>query len=202
MTAPAKRRGRPPGRGTAAAADHPAFQRFWDAYPTRPHNPRAAASAIFGKLATGGVEPERMIAGAAAYAAYIREQGIDPQWVAHASTWLNRRGWDDALRHAAAAAPPAAPPAAAPAGDEPMPPVHAQTRANGLPAVARANLGIDLSPIQISTWIDQLDFQIDRDRDRAVITAKTRHAADFVRGRWETHLQRVLRVSHIDWAVG
>ncbi len=65
------------------------FDRFWSVYPRR--EAKAAARKAWNK-AILRVDSERILAGAAKY----RDQpGREPQFTAHAATWLNADRWDD-----------------------------------------------------------------------------------------------------------
>ncbi|MFZ4894651.1 helix-turn-helix domain-containing protein [Plantibacter sp. Mn2098] len=66
------------------------FERFWKVYPRKVKKAdakRAYRKAL--KVAT----PEEILAGLAAYTKTI--QGKEPEFIAHASTWLNGERWDD-----------------------------------------------------------------------------------------------------------
>ena len=73
------------------------FKRFWTAYPNRkPHtNPKKPAREKFLAVLKKGTDPETIIRGAENYAAYIRQEGKDPQYVAQATTFLNKEYWAD-----------------------------------------------------------------------------------------------------------
>jgi len=73
------------------------FQEFWRAYPSRePHaNPNKPAHAKFDVAVKGGTDPEVIIRGAENYAAYVRQEGTDPKYVAQAVTWLSQKRWTD-----------------------------------------------------------------------------------------------------------
>lgn len=74
--------------------DH--FERFWSAYPLRKE--RKGAAAKFAAAVKSGVDPERIIAAAEAYAAIhaapLRAGEFRPQ-PKHPTTWLNNGCWDD-----------------------------------------------------------------------------------------------------------
>jgi hypothetical protein len=87
------------------------FEQFRQAYPTRDGaNPRKPAYEKFKRLIDGGVDPDAIIRGAAAY----RDQQIrlgknGTQYVKQAQFWLNQEGWRDdygpASKHAPTAVP-------------------------------------------------------------------------------------------------
>lgn len=93
---------------TAALSD--AFTRFWKAYPRRSPNPRAMAEAAFlVAVREGGADPEQLVSAAGAYADEVKQKGIAEPYVAHASTFLRQRRYEDyPATHAAAAPAPAA----------------------------------------------------------------------------------------------
>lgn len=73
------------------------FTDFWDAYPKRRgSNPKAPAEKKYTAAIASGVDPERVINSAKAYADELRELNqIGTQFVAQAQTWLNQKRWDD-----------------------------------------------------------------------------------------------------------
>lgn len=70
-------------------ADPDAFDVFWQAYP-RKAGKRSARAAW--ERALRRASAHAIIEGAAAYAA---DPNREPQFTAHAATWLNRDGWED-----------------------------------------------------------------------------------------------------------
>ena len=78
-------------RRTKAAIDA-LFDRFWDAYPRR--EGKKGAREKFAKALRDGVDPERIIAAAAAYRDL---PGREQRYTKHATTWLNNGCWDDEL---------------------------------------------------------------------------------------------------------
>ena len=84
-----------------------AFHAFWTSYPRKEGRP-AAIEAYSGALAAGA-GPEVIMAGLKRYLGC--HQWSDPTKIPHASTWLNRQGWNDT--------PPAAPAAAGDSGSAP-----------------------------------------------------------------------------------
>lgn len=74
-----------------------AFERFWKAYPKRRgSNPKAPAELKFLRHVAKGENPEKIIAGAEAYARELqRDRKFGTEFVAMAQTWLNQRRWED-----------------------------------------------------------------------------------------------------------
>lgn len=69
------------------------FDQFWGAYPKRlGSNPKAPARAKFMTAVRRGSDPQKIIAGAQAYA---REAKVGTEFVCMAVTWLNQRRWED-----------------------------------------------------------------------------------------------------------
>lgn len=79
---------------SAHPLDTPFFLAFWQAYPR--HIGKGAARTAFSK-AIRIADPNEIVQGALAYARYVEEQGIDQQYIPHASTWLNAERWEDDL---------------------------------------------------------------------------------------------------------
>ena len=73
------------------------FSDFWAAYPRRRgSNPKAPAEKKFCAAVSSGIDPERIINSAKAYADELRDlQQLGSQFVAQAQTWLNQKRWDD-----------------------------------------------------------------------------------------------------------
>jgi hypothetical protein len=70
------------------------FERLRKAYPKRTGtDPREPARKAFLRLVQSGVDPELMIAGAAAFREFRRND--DPKFTKQLVTWLNQRGWED-----------------------------------------------------------------------------------------------------------
>ncbi|SEG61203.1 hypothetical protein [Bosea lathyri] len=86
----------PIGKPSKAASDD-AFERFRAAYPKRKGvDPRANAKKRFDAKVKGGADPERIIAGAKAFAAAEAKRGAEgTEFIPHSATWLNRDGWED-----------------------------------------------------------------------------------------------------------
>lgn len=64
------------------------FADAWAAYPKRPNNPKAAAKRAWDARIKAGVDPDTMIAGVRAYAAYVTAQRVEPKFVKMASTFF------------------------------------------------------------------------------------------------------------------
>jgi hypothetical protein len=69
------------------------FDRFWAIYPKRTN--RKAALAKLETALKAGVDPEKILAGAARYAEHMRF--TEPQFVKAPDAWLNAGKWDDEL---------------------------------------------------------------------------------------------------------
>lgn len=67
-----------------------AFDRFWAVYPKKVE--KKTAQAKFSAAVKGGVDPERIISAAAAYA---KSPSVAGGFVKHPTTWLNAGCWDD-----------------------------------------------------------------------------------------------------------
>lgn len=81
----------PPAGGSASGARVVGFDEFWDEYPRKTGEKTAQTS--WQKAVDAGTSPDVL----AACAHNFREemQGVDKQWIPHASTWLNQRRWLD-----------------------------------------------------------------------------------------------------------
>lgn len=75
------------------------FDGFWKLYPRSEGKP--AAMKAYAKAMAAGTSPEAMLAGLQRY--MVCDQWQDPTKVPHASTWLNRQGWNDTPPSARAA---------------------------------------------------------------------------------------------------
>ena len=75
------------------------FDAFWSAYPSRrPHEHRAKPAAVtFHRAVKAGANPQDLIEGAKRYAAYVRDHGVEPQWVCSAARWITEEGWTQYL---------------------------------------------------------------------------------------------------------
>jgi hypothetical protein len=73
------------------------FDEFWLAYPKRDgENPKQPARKKFDAAVKSGTDPAAITAGARSYAeAAARRGNVGTPYIAMASTWLNRRGWED-----------------------------------------------------------------------------------------------------------
>jgi hypothetical protein len=73
------------------------FETFWRIYPSRdPHpNPKKPARLKFEAVIKAGVDLAIIIRGVENYAAFIRESGTEPRYVAQAVTWLGQERWKD-----------------------------------------------------------------------------------------------------------
>lgn len=69
------------------------FDRFWAVYPKRTN--RKAALAKLETALKAGVDPEKIVAGAARYAEHVKF--TDRQFVKAPDAWLNAGKWDDEL---------------------------------------------------------------------------------------------------------
>lgn len=74
------------------------FLEFWDAYPSRPN---ASKKASFKKWQTAirQTAPQDIIKAAGKYALSVRN--TDPQYIAHATTWLNQERYIDIMNEPA-----------------------------------------------------------------------------------------------------
>lgn len=71
----------------------PEFLLFHESYP--PNNgTKKQASIRYNQQIAQGVIHETIIEGARKYANYCHVERTDPQFIKHASTWLNQRGWE------------------------------------------------------------------------------------------------------------
>ncbi len=99
-----KKEGESESRAVAAAPARAPdrFEEFWKAYPRRDGaNPRAPAEKKFKALVKSGVDPDMMIAAAAALATAESAKGnVGTAFIPQAMTWLNQSRWSD---HAAVA---------------------------------------------------------------------------------------------------
>ena len=81
----------------ARKATNEDFERFRAAYPKRDGtDPKEPARKRFEAAVKSGADPERIIAGAKAFAAAEQKRGnVSTRFIPHSSSWLNRRGWED-----------------------------------------------------------------------------------------------------------
>ena len=71
------------------------FAEFWATYPPRKNSSKADARTAYAAALKKGADPADILAGAKVYAA--DRHGQDPQYTAHARTWLHGQRWEDAL---------------------------------------------------------------------------------------------------------
>lgn len=72
------------------------FDRFWQAYPRRPQNPRKPAEKLFAAAVKKGAKPDDLIAAAERYAAEMAAAGkLNTEFVCQAQTWLRQDRWKD-----------------------------------------------------------------------------------------------------------
>lgn len=73
------------------------FDAFWLIYPKRKGcNPKAPARTKWDRAIKKGVEPERIINSAKAYADELKDLGQSgTEFVCQAKTWLNQQRWED-----------------------------------------------------------------------------------------------------------
>lgn len=72
----------------------PTFELFWSIYPKK--RDKGHARLAFRKHSKV-TDPAIIIAGAQKYAAFVRDTGVEFQFIPYASTWLNGERWDDDL---------------------------------------------------------------------------------------------------------
>lgn len=85
--------GAAPNRANAGLSRDQAYAALWHAYPN--HTSEADARELFHQLMDEGVDPDVLIAGAAAYAK--RCEGTDPVRIRLLCHWLRGRGWEDQI---------------------------------------------------------------------------------------------------------
>lgn len=78
----------------------PEFEMFWKSYPRRRPNPKPEAQDAF--LAAIALKdpratPETLVAAATRFAEECRRESVDPVFIPHARTWLNKRRFLDYL---------------------------------------------------------------------------------------------------------
>lgn len=79
---------------TSGASQKPTFDMFWSAYPKK--RDKGHARLAF-KKHSRTTDPAIIIAGAHAYAEFVKQAGTDPQFIPYATTWLNGERWEDDL---------------------------------------------------------------------------------------------------------
>jgi hypothetical protein len=73
-----------------------AFDRFWSAYPRK--IAKKAAARLFERIVKKKeATPADLITGAERYARLCREEGREPRFIKHATTWLNGGCWSDEI---------------------------------------------------------------------------------------------------------
>jgi hypothetical protein len=72
------------------------FDTFWQIYPSRRQhsNPKKPALAKFNAAVKTGTPPADIIRGAENYAAHVRQEETDPQFIPQAKTWLGQERWE------------------------------------------------------------------------------------------------------------
>lgn len=71
------------------------FDRFWQHYPRKVS--KVAARRKWATITKGVVDPEAIIAGAEAFAAFVKAEGTEPRFIKHPDVWLNKGCWEDEL---------------------------------------------------------------------------------------------------------
>lgn len=71
------------------------FDRFWQHYPRKVS--KVAARRKWATITKGVVDPEAIIAGAEAFAAFVKAEGTEPRFIKHPDVWLNKGCWGDEL---------------------------------------------------------------------------------------------------------
>jgi len=71
------------------------FDRFWQHYPRKVS--KIAARRKWATITKGVVDPEAIIAGAEAFAAFVKAEGTEPRFIKHPDVWLNKGCWEDEL---------------------------------------------------------------------------------------------------------
>ena len=79
------------------------FNEFWAVYPIRAGNrDKSAAVKAFNAALKRGADPNQIIDGARAYAAFSSVTGkLKTEYIRQARTWLNANGWTETYEHAA-----------------------------------------------------------------------------------------------------
>ena len=72
------------------------FEELWKAKPKRAgSNPKELARIKFLRAVANGVDPEKIVAAAHAWAKQERENGTEEKYIAMVSTWLNQKRFND-----------------------------------------------------------------------------------------------------------
>lgn len=153
-----------------------AFERFWQAYPTRSPNPKAPARQVFARLVAGGADPECLVAAAERFAGECARKGIAAEFVPHARTWLYQRHYEDYL------AIPQPLPLLDPQPEPAMPlNPHSATLKEAFRHLAEAEYRHFIAPLEVAV-----------EAGRAMVTAPSRFQADHVRARYLGDIRRAL----------
>lgn len=83
------------------------FETFWQKYPSRrPHsNPKKPARKKFEAALKQGVLANAIFVGAENYSRHVTRDGVEPRYVAQATTWLNQERWTEYQEEPAPARP-------------------------------------------------------------------------------------------------
>jgi len=74
--------------------DYPAdFEAVWEVYPERPGDSKKAAHKAWAARLTTGATAAEMLAGAQAYAAYVKAMHIEPQFIKQSATFFGPGEW-------------------------------------------------------------------------------------------------------------
>lgn len=79
-------------KGKGAIKYPEAFERLWAAYPSRPNQSKAKALEAWLKF--DAERRDGAVIAAPLFAQQCRQEGTDPQFIPHCSTWLNERRFD------------------------------------------------------------------------------------------------------------
>ena len=131
-------------QGGVSSAD---FEEFWKVFPRTKNSSKHKAFKAWCRLKTdGALRPlEQMILAAKGYAGFLKTEGVrrkEPHPIAHCSTWLNERRFDDLLEaddQSKAAA---------------LPTTHARDWADEIPQWA--SFKAKLSPQKWAVWFAQM----------------------------------------------
>ena len=76
--------------------DDPQFVAAWEVYPRRPNNSRAKARDAWDASIKRGADPDAMLQGTKAYAAYVEREHIEPRFIKQGSTFYGpKEHWLD-----------------------------------------------------------------------------------------------------------
>jgi len=74
--------------------DYPAdFEAVWETYPDRPGDSKKAAHKAWAVRVKAGVTVAQMLAGAQAYAVYVKAMRVEPQFIKQAATFFGPGEW-------------------------------------------------------------------------------------------------------------